>query len=56
LALDRRQHLPNPPHAVEVGVVQVEGGITRAGEDVVAWVAAESVVAAAVDADLEVMG
>ena len=56
LALARRQLLPNPPHAVDVGVVQVEGGITRAGEDVVAWVAAESVVAAAVDADLEVMG
>jgi len=48
----RRQHLPDPPHAVDVGVVEVEGGIARAGEYVVTRIAAEGVVAAAVDADL----
>jgi hypothetical protein len=35
--------------------MEVESRITRAGEDVVAWVAAESVVAAAVDADLSAL-
>lgn len=52
LALVRRQFLPNPPHAVDVGVVQVESRVARGCEDVVTGVATEGVVAAAVDADL----
>ena len=52
LALVRRQHLPDPPDAVDHAVVKVECRVAGAGEHVVAGVAAESVVAAAVDADL----
>ena len=53
LALVRRQHLPDPPDAVNHAVVKVKCRVAGAGEHVVAGVAAESVVAAAVDADLE---
>jgi hypothetical protein len=45
--------LPNPPDTIDHTVVEVECRVARAGEYVVAGVAAESVVAAAVDADLE---
>ena len=52
LTLVRRQHLPDPPDAIDHGVVKVKCGISRASEHIVAGIAAESVVAAAVDADL----
>jgi hypothetical protein len=47
-----RQHLPDPPDTINHGVVKVESWVTRAGEDVVAWITAKSVVTTAVDADL----
>jgi hypothetical protein len=53
LTLVRRQHLPDPPDTIDHGVVKVERRVARAGEYIVAGIAAESVVAAAVDADLE---
>jgi hypothetical protein len=56
LTLVRRQHLPDPPHAINIGVVKVESRVTRAGEDVVAWITTEGVVPTAVDADLELRG
>ena len=54
LALARRQLLPNPPHAVDVGVMEVESRVARAGEDVVPRIASKRKVAAAMDADLEI--
>jgi len=44
--------LPDPPHAVDVGVVQVKSRIAGAGEDVSAGISAEGVMPATVDADL----
>ena len=52
LALVRRQHLPDPPDAVDHAVVKVECRVAGASEHVVAGIAAEGVVAAAVNADL----
>ena len=40
LALFRRQHLPDPPDAIDHGVVEVECRIARAGEHIVAGIAA----------------
>lgn len=48
----RVQHLPHPPHAVDVGVVAPKDGIAGAHVKVAAGVAARGVVAAAVDAEL----
>jgi hypothetical protein len=56
LTLVRGQHLPDPPHAIDVGVVKVESRIARAGKDIVARVTTESVVSTAVDADLGLRG
>jgi hypothetical protein len=56
LTLARGQHLPDPPHAINVGVVKVESRIARAGKDIVARVTTESVVSTAVDADLSLRG
>ena len=56
LTLLRGQHLPDPPHAINVGMVKVESRIARAGKDIVTRVTTESVVSAAVDADLGVRG
>lgn len=53
LALVRRQHLPDPPDAVDHAVVKVECRVAGASEHVVAGIATKSIVAAAVDADLE---
>lgn len=52
LALIRGQHLPDPPDAIDHSVVKVEGRVARAGEYIVAGITTESVVTAAVDADL----
>lgn len=56
LALLGVQHLPDPPHAVDHGVMQVECRVTGGGEDIVTGVATEGVVAAAVDADVSGAG
>lgn len=53
LALVRRQHLPDPPDAVDHAVVKVKSRVTGAGEHIVAGIAAEGVVTAAVNADLQ---
>ena len=53
LALVRRQHLPDPPDAVDHTVVEVECWVAWAGVHIVARIAAKGIVAAAVDADLE---
>ena len=52
LALLRRQHLPNPPDAIDHAVVKVECRVAGAGEHIIAGIAAKGVVAAAVNADL----
>lgn len=51
-ALAGVEDLPHPPDAVDHGVVQVEGRITRGGEEVAAGVTADRVVAAAVNANV----
>ena len=40
LALVRREHLPDPPDTIDHGVVEVECRIARAGEHIVAGIAA----------------
>lgn len=52
LALVRRQHLPDPPDAVNHAVVKVKCRVAGAGEHIVAGIATEGVVTAAVNTDL----
>ena len=47
-----RQKLPNPPDAVDHGVVEVEGRVAGGHEEVAAGIASHGVVATAVDADV----
>lgn len=55
-ALGGAQHLPDPPDTVDHGVVKVEGRVAGRGVDITAGVAAEGVVATAVDANVTASG
>jgi len=52
LSVGKVQHLPDPVDAIDLGVVQEEGGVTGADEGVGAGVATDDEVAATVDAQV----